>query len=63
VTVRAQVEDGEFEEFDPTDDPCTHCCGDGVCYDGADPLGDCPDDIHPCHACYGSGRRKDQWLF
>lgn len=42
---------------------CTHCGGEGLCWDGADPLGDCPDDPHACHACYGSGRRKDQWMF
>jgi hypothetical protein len=48
---------------DEDDLGCTHCNGEGICYDGADPLGSCPDDIHDCHACYGSGKRKDQWLF
>jgi hypothetical protein len=42
---------------------CTHCGGDGTCEDGADPLDRCPDEPHPCHACRGSGNRKDQWLF
>jgi hypothetical protein len=41
----------------------THCNGEGLCWDGADPLGDCPDEMHACHACYGSGKREDQWLF
>lgn len=42
---------------------CTHCGGDGLCYDGSDPLGDCPDIAHRCHACNGSGRRADQTIF
>jgi len=42
---------------------CTHCGGEGTCYDGSDPLGDCPDEEHPCHACYGSGKRRDQTIF
>lgn len=42
---------------------CTHCGGEGQCCDGADPLGDCPDDYHPCHACRGSGARKDQVVY
>lgn len=42
---------------------CTWCNGEGDCYDGSDPLGDCPDWIHPCHACRGTGRRKDQTVF
>lgn len=42
---------------------CTHCGGSGDCYDGSDPLGDCGDEIHACHACYGTGKRKDQWVF
>lgn len=46
------------------DDPgCTHCNGEGLCWDGADPLGDCPDEMHRCHACNGSGHRKDQVIF
>jgi hypothetical protein len=39
---------------------CTHCGGEGVCWDGSDPFGDCPDEPHRCHACGGSGRGKDQ---
>jgi hypothetical protein len=50
------------DEFDDELD-CTHCNGEGDCWDGADPLGDCPDEIHPCHACGGSGRRSDQRIF
>jgi DnaJ-class molecular chaperone len=42
---------------------CTHCGGSGECDANANPLWDCDDQPHPCHACYGSGRRKDQWLF
>lgn len=56
---REDVEDDDWgEEW-----ACTHCGGDGLCCDGADPLGNCPDDYHRCHACHGSGRRKDQTLF
>ena len=62
------VLDGDPEQDDLEEgyDPewaCTHCNGEGLCWDGSDPLGDCPDDPHACHACYGSGRRRDQWLF
>lgn len=42
---------------------CTHCGGDGVCDDGADPLGNCPDDAHRCHACAGTGDRAMQRIF
>jgi hypothetical protein len=42
---------------------CTHCGGEGLCWDGSDPLGNCPDDPHRCHACHGSGKRKDQVIF
>lgn len=42
---------------------CTHCGGEGLCFDGSDPLGNCPDDPHRCHACNGSGKRRDQTLF
>ena len=62
MTDQARIEAVDDFEFDP-EWYCTHCNGDGMCYDGSDPLGDCPDEIHPCHACNGSGRRKDQWLF
>ena len=41
--------------------PCTHCDGEGLCWDGCDPLW--YDAIHKCHACHGSGRRRDQVLF
>lgn len=39
---------------------CTHCGGDGECDDGADPLLTCPCEPHTCHACNGSGKRRDQ---
>jgi hypothetical protein len=42
---------------------CTHCGGEGTCDDGADPLWSCPDELHSCHACGGSGNRKDQRVF
>ncbi len=44
-------------------DECTHCGGQGDCCDGSDPLGDCPDEAHACHACGGSGQRADQVIF
>lgn len=56
----------EGENFDVyTDDfghelECTICCGEGTCDDNADPLWDCDDILHPCHACGGSGKRRDQ---
>jgi hypothetical protein len=50
------------DEYDDELD-CTHCDGGGDCFDGSDPLGDCPDEAHPCHACGGSGRRSDQRIF
>lgn len=42
---------------------CTHCNGDGDCDANANPLWDCDDDLHQCHACGGSGLRKDQRVF
>lgn len=65
---------GEFPSDAPTLDQieygedidileCGHCCGEGVCWDGADPLGNCPDEPHRCHACGGSGNRRDQVIF
>jgi len=42
---------------------CTYCGGEGTCEEGSDPLLTCPDDPHPCHACGGSGDRKDQTIF
>ena len=57
------------EWFNPyTDDfgnelDCTHCCGEGTCDDNTDPLWDCDDNLHPCHACGGSGLRRDQRIF
>lgn len=54
----------EASQYDDADDlHCTHCGGEGLCWDGADPLGNCPDDPHRCHACNGSGKRRDQTLF
>lgn len=51
----SDVAPGEWE--------CTHCNGEGLCWDGADPLGDCLDEPHRCHACGGSGKREDQRVF
>jgi hypothetical protein len=48
----------EFEGLE-----CTWCSGGGICYDGADPLGNCTDYPHDCHACHGSGKRADQTVF
>ena len=42
---------------------CTHCGGDGICDDGADPLWSCPPEAHLCHACNGTGKRRDQVIF
>ena len=39
---------------------CTVCGGDGDCMDNSDPLWDCDDLPHDCHACCGSGLRRDQ---
>ena len=50
-------ETGEWE-YD-----CTHCGGSGECDANADPLWDCDDNPHPCHACGGTGNRSDQRIF
>lgn len=42
---------------------CTHCGGEGTCDANANPLWDCDDNPHPCHACSGSGSRRDQRVF
>lgn len=42
---------------------CTHCSGEGTCDAGNDPEGNCPELDHPCHACNGSGDRRDQTVF
>lgn len=60
--------DDEHHGWDDEDDfgqehDCTHCGGEGECDDNADPLGDCDDHPHPCHACGGSGNRRDQRIF
>jgi DnaJ-class molecular chaperone len=39
---------------------CTICGGEGTCDDNADPLWDCDEIPHPCHACGGTGNRRDQ---
>lgn len=57
----ADLSEEDFELDDEFD--CTHCGGEGTCDDGSDPLGDCDDLPHPCHACGGSGRRSDQVVF
>jgi hypothetical protein len=51
-------EDGEWGDLE-----CTHCGGEGLCWDGSDPLGNCPDEAHRCHACNGTGKRRDQTIF
>lgn len=52
------------DDYDYGEDyDCTHCGGEGDCMDGADPLGNCPEEPHRCHACDGSGRRRDQRIF
>lgn len=53
---------GHEDEFGQEWD-CTHCGGEGLCWDGSDPLGNCPDEPHRCHACGGSGNRRDQTVF
>jgi DnaJ-class molecular chaperone len=46
---------------DPDDDwDCTICGGDGTCDANADPLWDCDEVDHPCHACGGTGKRSAQ---
>lgn len=58
------LQDLEENEFDgELELECTHCGGEGLCWDGSDPLGNCPDEPHRCHACGGSGNRRDQTLF
>lgn len=52
-----------FDPVESEDEPCSHCGGEGTCYDGSDPLGDCPDEPHDCHACGGSGRAEDQVIW
>lgn len=42
---------------------CTHCGGAGLCEANSDPMWDCDDRPHPCHACDGSGLRRDQVIF
>ena len=54
-----QCDDEDF--MDSLD--CTHCGGSGECDANADPLWDCDDRLHPCHACGGSGKRRDQTIF
>jgi DnaJ-class molecular chaperone len=51
-------DDDSGEEWD-----CTHCAGEGTCDDNANPLWDCDDHLHSCHACGGSGKRSDQRIF
>ena len=56
--------DEDIDENIVDDDwPCTHCGGEGLCMDGSDPLGNCPDEPHRCHACGGSGNRRGQTIF
>lgn len=58
----ASVSD-DWEDDDGIAWDCTHCGGSGECCDNADPLWDCDENLHPCHACGGSGNRGDQRIF
>lgn len=59
-----EVEELFDELFDDGQEwDCTHCGGDGDCDANANPLGDCDENPHPCHACGGSGLRRDQRIF
>ena len=51
------------DAFGDDEESCTHCNGEGLCCDGSNPLGNCPDEYHRCHACNGSGNREDQVIF
>jgi hypothetical protein len=42
---------------------CTHCGGEGTCDANENPLWDCDVNLHPCHSCGGSGKRRDQRVF
>lgn len=44
---------------------CTHCNGEGTewGYEKNDPLMYDDNQLYPCFACNGSGRRRDQWFF
>lgn len=55
--------DDYLSEGDYGERECTHCGGEGTCDANADPLWDCDDNPHPCHACSGSGNRRDQRIF
>lgn len=57
------VEEDNCHCDDRDDLDCTHCGGDGICDDGADPLWSCPPEPHFCHACKGTGNRRDQVIF
>lgn len=43
------------------DAECSHCSGEGTCESGCDP--GWYDDIHPCHACNGTGLARDQVIW
>ena len=61
VFVRPYVEDDYDDEGFVLS--CTHCNGEGTCDDNANPLWDCDDNLHGCHACGGTGERRDQRVF
>ena len=63
TTLRDDLPEPSEDEWLEGEWDCTHCCGEGTCDDNSDPLGNCGDDLHPCHACGGSGLRKDQRVF
>lgn len=49
------------DDIEDDDAACSHCSGEGTCENGCDP--GWYDDIHPCHACSGTGRAKDQVIW
>ena len=51
----------QCDEYDDDEAACTHCGGEGTCEAGCDP--GWYDDIHACHACNGTGNRRDQVIF
>jgi DnaJ-class molecular chaperone len=62
INDRSEPEDWQYGEWD-AESNCTHCGGSGECDANANPMWDCDDQPHRCHACRGSGDRKDQTVF
>lgn len=55
------LSDCQCYEHPDDDGPCSHCGGEGDCACGMDPLW--YDEIHPCHACNGTGNARDQVIW